>query len=69
MTSRLPDESVATVSLVDGLLSVGVEGQLRMPLVPTREGFFAQAADAELVFVEDEDGHVTGGDHRLPAPL
>jgi CubicO group peptidase (beta-lactamase class C family) len=67
---RLPNDSVATVSLVDGLLSVGVEGQLRMPLVPTSDGFFAQAADAELVFVEDEDGLVTElvlhqeGEHR-----
>ena len=67
---RLPDETVATVSLVEGLLSVGVEGQLRMPLVPTRDGFFAQAAGAELVFVEDGDGHVTEfvlhqeGEHR-----
>ena len=56
---RLPNDQEMRVSLVDGLLSVHVEDQLRMPLVPTKQGFFAQAADAELVFVQDEDGRVT----------
>ena len=36
-----------------------MEGQLLMPLDPTRDGFFAQEADAELVFVEDDEGRVT----------
>jgi CubicO group peptidase (beta-lactamase class C family) len=69
---RFPDEQVAVVGLADSQLSVSVGGQLRMPLVPTKDGFFAQAAEAELMFVEDEAGHVTEvvvhqeGGHRAP---
>ena len=67
---QLPNDQAMTVTFSEGLLSVHVEGQLSMPLVPTKDGFFAQAADAELVFVEDEDGRVTEvvvhqeGEHR-----
>ena len=56
---RLPDDQVVVISEAAELLHVQMEGQLRMQLDPTRDGFFAQEAAAELVFVEDEQGRMT----------
>ena len=56
---RLSDDEVISVTEAADRLHVQMKGQLLMPLDPTRDGFFAQEADAELVFVEDEQGRVT----------
>ena len=56
---RLPDDELILVTEAAGRLHVQMEGQLRMLLDPTRDGFFAQEAGAELVFVEDDEGRVT----------
>ena len=55
---RLADDQVLSVTESAGQLQVQMDGQLRMQLDPTRDGFFAQEAEAELLFAEEEGGEV-----------